>query len=115
MTLAGEVRHHIITDGAQHFDGRHDIFAVLAGNAGLFVRMRADGDIQAIVIFVQLFKGDVFSNRHFGMYFHAGGQDGLDFRVQLFAREAVSGDTVAEHAAQLRKHLENRGLMAHEL
>ena len=76
--------------------------------------MRTDSDIQAIVIFVQLFKGDVFSNRHFGMYFHAGGQDGFDFRVQLFAWEAVGRNAITEHAAKLLLFFKNRYAVTHQ-
>ena len=76
--------------------------------------MRADGDIQAVVILVQLFKGDVFSDRHFGMYLHAGGQNGGNFRVQLFAREAVGRDAVAEHAAEPLLFFKNRHAVPHE-
>ena len=76
--------------------------------------MRADGDIQAVVILVQLFKGDVFSDRHFGMYLHAGGQNGGNLRVQLFAREAVGRDAVAEHAAEPLLFFKNRHAVAHK-
>ena len=112
--LAGEVRHDIVADGAQHLNGRHDIFAVLAGNAGFLVRMRADGDIQAVVVFMQLLEGNVFADGHFGMYFHAGGQNGGNLRVQLFAREAVSRDAVAEHTAELLLFLKNCHAVPHE-
>ena len=42
-------------------------------------------------------------------------QDGVDVIIQAVFRKTVIRDTVAEHAAQLRKHLEYGGLMSHEL
>ena len=63
--------------------------------------MRADGDIQAVVILVELLEGNVLSDRHTGMYLNAGRQNGGNLRIKLFAREAVSRDAVAEHTAEL--------------
>ena len=76
--------------------------------------MRADGDIQAVVVLVELLKGNVLSDRHAGMYLNAGGQNGLDLRVKLFTWEAVGGNAVAEHTAELLLFLKNCHAVSHE-
>ena len=99
--LAVEVRHVVIADGTQHHDGGHDVAAVLAGDADLFVLMGADGDIDAVILMLELFKPDVLANGHAGVDLNAGGEDGLDLLVKELSREAVARDAVAEHAAEL--------------
>ena len=63
---------------------------------------------------MELLEGNVLSDRHAGMYLHAGGQDGLDLRIQLFPWEAVGGDAIAEHAAKLLLFFKNRYAVAHQ-
>ena len=48
------------------------------------------------------------------MHLHAGGQNGRDFSVQLFAREAIGRNAVAKHAAELLLLLENGHSVPHK-
>ena len=48
------------------------------------------------------------------MHLDAGGQDGLDLRVQLFPREAVGRNAIAEHAAKLLFFFKNRYAVTHQ-
>ena len=63
--------------------------------------MGADGDIDAVILMLELFKPDVLANGHAGVDLNAGGEDGLDLLVKELSREAVARDAVAEHAAEL--------------
>ena len=79
-------------DMAQHLHRGDDALAVLALDAGLFVRMGADGDVQAVVLLFQLVKGDVPAHLDAGTDLNAQGQNGGDLRVQLLPGEAVAGN-----------------------
>ena len=48
------------------------------------------------------------------MYLNAGGQNGLDLRVKLFTWEAVGGNAVAKHAAELFLFFKDRHAVSHE-
>ena len=112
--LAGKVRHHVVADGAQHLHGGHHVLAVLAGDAHLLILMGADGDIQAVVVLLQLLHPDIGTHGGVGMGLNAQRQDGVDLRVQQVPGEPVAGDAVAQHAAQLCPLLVHRDLVAHQ-
>ena len=112
--LAGEIGHHVVTDGAQHLHGGQDVTAVLAGDTHLLILMRADGDVETVVFLLQLFHGDVPAHGDVCVGLDAEGKDGVDLLVQQMAGEAVAGDAVAQHAAQLVAFLEHRCLVAHQ-
>ena len=99
--LAGEVRHVTVADAPQHLHGGHDVFAVLAGDTRALTLMGADGDVQAVVLLLELLEGDLLAHGHVGVGLDTQREDGVDLRVQLLPREAVAGDAVAQHAAQL--------------
>jgi len=86
----------------------------LALDAGLFIGMGADGDVQEVVLLPQLVEGDILAHLDPGMYLNAQGQDGVDLRIQLLPGEAVAGDAVAHHATQLGLLLIDRDLVAHK-
>jgi len=112
--LAGKVRHVAVADATQHLHGGHDVFAVLTWDARALALMGADGDIQAVILLLQLLKGDILAHGHVGVCLDAQRQDGVDLRVQLFPGEAVVGDAIAQHTAQLLALLENDHLVAHQ-
>ena len=76
--------------------------------------MSADGDVDAVVLSPQLLKLDILTHIHLGVDGDAQGEDGVDLLVQLFPGEAVAGDTVAQHPAQLAALLVHVHLVAHE-
>ena len=76
--------------------------------------MGADGDVDAVKLLLQLLQPDVPADADVGADLDAQGQDGVDLGVQLLPGEAVAGDAVAQHAAQLAALLENGDLMAHQ-
>ena len=112
--LAGEVRQLVVPDLPEHLHGGDDPPALLPGDAGLLVRLGADGDVDAVVLAAQLLKGDVLPHVHLGVDGNAQGENGVDLPVQLLPGEAVAGDAVAEHAAQLAALLVDGDLVAHE-
>ena len=63
--------------------------------------MGSDGDVDAVVLAAEFLKLDVPAHVHLGADGDAQGEDGVDLLVQLFPGEAVAGDTVAQHTAQL--------------
>ena len=99
---------------AQQLHGGDDPQAILSGNARLLVRVGPDGEIEAVVLLLQFVEGNIGAHVDPGMYLNAQGQDGGDFRVQLLPGEAVAGNAVAHHAAQLLLLFVNRDLVPHE-
>ena len=87
---------------------------MLAGDTRALTLMGADGDVQAVVLLLELLEGDLLAHGHVGVGLDTQREDGVDLRVQLLPREAVAGDAVAQHAAQLVALLEDDHLVAHQ-
>ena len=94
--------------------GADHIFAVFALDAQLFIGMGTDGDIHGIVLLLDLGDLDIRAHRDIGMYLDAGRKDMLDIPVQHILGQAVIGDAVAQHAAQLGPLLIHGYLVAHK-
>ena len=76
--------------------------------------MRADGHVHGVVIRGKL-RHALGVHGAFGMHGDAAhGQDAANVLVQALAREAVRGDAVTDHAAQLLAPLEHVHVMAHQ-
>ena len=113
-SLAGKVGQVPVADASEQLHSGHDTLAVLALDAGLLVRMGANGQIQAVIAGLELFKGDVRAHIHIRVDLDAQGQDGSDLRVQLGPGQTVVRDAVAQHTAQLVALFVDRHLVAHE-
>ena len=99
--LAGKVGQAVVAYGAEHLDGAHHALAVFALYAGLFVGVGAYGYIQCVIFVLKLVEAHVASDGYAGLYFYAGREYGFDLLIQYFPWEAIGGDAVAQHAAQL--------------
>ena len=109
-----EVRQVPVADLPQQLHGGDDALAVLPGDARPLVRVGADGDVQTVVLFLQLLERDIIPHLHLGVDLDPQGEDGCDLRVQQLPGEAVAGDAVAEHPAQLLPLLIDGDLVAHQ-
>ena len=76
--------------------------------------MGAYGYVQGVILALELVKAYVASNGYAGLYFYAGREYGFDLLIQYFPWEAIGGDAVAQHAAQLCSLLEYGHFVAHE-
>lgn len=112
--LVAKVRHVIVADLAQHLDRGDDALGVLALDAGLFIRVRAERDVERIVLLAQLVECHIVADVDVDMHVDAERQHGRDLRVEHLARQAVVGDAVAQHAAELRALFIHRDLVAHQ-
>lgn len=99
--LAGEIRHYVVSDSLEHLHSGYDVAAVLTGDAGLFILVCADGDVNTVVLLFQLLQPDVAAYPDVGADLDPQRQDGVDFCVQLLPGETIAGNTIAQHAAQL--------------
>ena len=99
--LAGKVGQAVVAYGAEHLHGAHYALAVFALYAGLFVGVGAYGYIQCVIFVLKLVEAHVASDGYAGLYFYAGREYGFDLLIQYFPWEAIGGDAVAQHAAQL--------------
>ena len=80
--------------------------------------MSTDGNIYSVKLLAQLVKGNfalAITNAAVEMNLHTGGQDGVQVLLQTFAGEAISGDAIAQHAAQLALFFKNNCMVTHEL
>ena len=117
-SLSGEIRWIVISDIPKHLHRRDHALGVLSFNADLFIIVRADGDINRVKILSQAAQGNIVlpvSDIHARMYLHACGENGLDVLIQPLPGEAVIGNTVAEHTAQLALLLEHHRVVSHQL
>ena len=76
--------------------------------------MGADGDVQAVVLLQQVLYPQLGAHGHAGVCLNAQREDGGDLRIQQVPGEAVVGDAVAQHTAQLLPFLEYRHLVTHQ-
>ena len=112
--LALKVRDPSLADVAQKLHSRVNALTVLAFDAELFVVVRADRDIDCVVLVFDFGKRDVLADCCVCMYLNAGRQDKLDVRIQLFRGQAVIRDAVAQHTAKLRALVVHNNLMPHQ-
>ena len=63
---------------------------------------------------MQLGQGDILADGDAQLDLHAGGQDGVDVLLQLLTGQAVAGNAVAQHAAQLLAGLIYGDLVSHK-
>ena len=76
--------------------------------------MSADGDVDAVILLLQLLQPDIPAHGDAGMYLNTKRQNGFDLGVQLLTGEAVAGDAVAQHTAQLLPLLVHRDPVTHK-
>ena len=112
--FAGEVGGLALADAPQQLHGADHVFGCLALQAQLFVVVGADGDIHRIKAALDIRHGQIFSDGHAGVDGDAGGQDIVDVPVQYLLGQAIVGDAIAQHAAQLGPLLVHRDLVPHQ-
>ncbi len=76
--------------------------------------MRADRDVDGIVLVLDVRERDVTADGGVRVHLDAGRQDKFDIRVQLFLRQTVIRDAVAQHTAELRALVIDDDLVAHQ-
>ena len=86
----------------------------LSGDTGFLIGLRADGNVEGIILPLELLKAHILAHADAGMDLNAQGEDGLDLLIQLLPGQAVAGDAVAHHAAQALPLFVDRDLVAHE-
>ncbi len=104
----------IVADLTQHLDRGDHSLGVLALDAGLFVRVRAQRDIKRIVLLPQLVEGHVVADVDVYVRVDADREHRRDLRIQHLARQAVGRDAVAQHSAQLRALFVHRDPVPHQ-
>ena len=76
--------------------------------------MGTDGDVHRVIVLLDFFYGHVLADGHGGADGDAGGENVGDIPVQHILGQAVVGNAVAQHAAQLGALLIHGDLVAHE-
>ena len=104
----------VVADGAQHLHGGDDALGLFALDAQFLVDVGADGKVQRVVLIVQFLDGDVVADADPGFDMDPCRKETGDLAVEHFAGQAVGGDAVAEHAAQLLTLLVNGHVVPHD-
>ena len=97
---------------AQHLDRRYDACGVFALDADALVAVRADRDVQRIVIASHVLDRQVDAHVDAVDDFHARRLDRRDFGIEDVFGETVVGNAVAQHAARLLEAFEHRDVVA---
>lgn len=100
--LAVQLHGLALAHGAQEFHGRNHTGSILVLHAQLLIGTGTDAHQHGVVGFAQLFNGDIPADALAVFHLHAGFQNGLNVIIQPFLGQAVVGNTIAQHAAQLR-------------
>ena len=112
--LALEVRHAALADVAEQLHRGVYADCVFAGNANLLVVMRTDGDVNRVVLILNLSERNIAADGNAGVHLNAGGQDEVDIRIQLVLRQTIIRNAVAQHAAELGTLVIDYDLMTHQ-
>ena len=110
---AAEVGRVVVAHVAQELDGGHHALGVLARKPELLVGVRADGKVDGVVLRAQAVHL-LAVHAVVELDVDSAVENPLDLGVELLARQAVVGDAVAQHAAEVRALLEDRDLVPHE-
>ena len=110
--LAAQVGQFVVTDGAQHLDGRLHAGSLFARKAKLLIAVGTDGQVDGIELVAQ--AGELLA-AHGVVELHVdtGAQNPVDLGLQALARQTIAGDAVTQHAAQVVTLLKDGHLMAH--
>ena len=74
-------------------------FGIFSFDAQLFVAVGTDGNVNSIIIFLDIFDPDILSNGDACMDIDTRPKDMTDVTVKDFRRQAVIRNAIAEHPA----------------
>ena len=86
--------------------------AFLTRDAHGLALVGADGNIDRVVVFLDVVVGDIFTDLAVALEFDPEIDDALDLGVDDLARQPVNRNAVAEHATGFRQALKDRDLVA---
>ena len=81
-----KVRNDVFSNAAQHGDGTDHIFGIFSFDAQLFVAVGTDGNVNSIIIFLDIFDPDILSNGDACMDIDTRPKDMTDVTVKDFRR-----------------------------
>ena len=98
----------------QEIDGRGGPRQILAGDAGQFAALTADGYVESLVSLIsKLLYGNVFTNFHTGVDVHSDLAHNVDLCFDDLFIQLIRGNAVLQHTAGNLVFLEHGGLVAH--
>ena len=102
-----------VAHGVQHLDGGHYAALVVALYAEPAAGMGAYGEVNGVELAAYLVEGEV--GAYGGVFdFDAEREDDVDVVVEVRVGQAVAGDAVAQHAAELLVLFKYGDGVAHE-
>ena len=112
--LPAEIGIIAIADATEQVNSGNDAFGLRAVDAQALALLRADGNIHGIEFVLQLSHGLGVDLRFEANFDTAHGENGVDVFIQTLARQAIRGDAVTQHAAEVLASLEDHYIVAHE-
>ena len=102
-------------DAAEQLDSGNYAAGIVTGNAKFLVSLCADGDINGIIVIMNLFQGNVFSDTDVCLNLDtAGGKDRINILIQHMTRKTIARDTIAEHTAKALSLFEDGYIVTHQ-
>lgn len=90
-----------IADATEQVNGRNDAFGLRAVDAQALALLRADGNIHGIKFVLQLSHGLGADLRFEADLDATHSENGADVFIQTLARQAIRGNAVTQHAAEV--------------
>ena len=113
--LSGKIRALIFSDITKERYGGDHAFCMLAFDTKLLISACTDGNKNSIIFLAETLNCDIFTNTFSKFYLNSCLKDCLNVFVKTIFRKSVVRDSIAEHSAELWKHLEYGCLMSHQL
>ena len=113
--FSGKIRRVSIAHRPQQLHRRQDSLGILSVDAKALEGVGADGQIYRVKIPAQLLQGDFLPDADPGLHLHTGGEDYIDIFLEVFFRQTVTGNAIAQHTAQLLPLFIYCDRMAHQL
>ena len=92
----------------QEVGAGHAVGGVLTGHAEIPAHVGADGEVDTLVVLLQLVDGDLLTDAGTGLEIHTEIDDAIDLGIEDVVGEPVVRDPVAQHAAGRVEGLEDR-------
>ena len=112
--------HHLLADlyllagigFVEKFRTVHDIGGIFSGNIHVPPGVGADRKIDGLVVFLEIFKGNILPDLGAVLDLHTQVCNFLDLGIENIIGEPVDGDPETKHAAALAEHLKDRHRIA---
>ena len=113
--LSGKIRILFFADITEELHCGKNTVSMFTFDTKLFIGTCTDRDKYGIILFAKALNGHIFTDSFAVDYFHTGLENCIDIIIKTIFRKTIVRNAIAEHTAELRKHLEHGCLVTHKL